>query len=539
MAKAADSVIVLDGDSLTLADVWRVAEGSAQVALSPLSRARAEASYAQNQALLASGAVVYGVTTGVGDSLKQRVSLDRTARMQEALVQLCVCGSGPSLPRPATRALLLARANSLAKGYSAVRPVVIERIIDLLNADLLPLIPEQGSIGASGDLVPSAYLALALLGERSLQRRGQLIPAAQAWAELGREPLSLQAKEGLALLNGTPLMSGLAALTALAAERVAGLADLCTALCVEALEGNSGPFHPFIHTLKAHPGQARSAAHIRAWLAGSQLARSVAQLQAAIATAGQSAQRMLPVRIQDPYSLRCAPQCIGALYDTLDFVRPWIERELNSANDNPLYDPQAGEVHSGGNFAGFHMALAMDALKTAVASVADLLDRQFALLVDPRYSNGLPPNLAPPLPPEHEEAGIHHGFKTAQIALSSLAAEALSACMPLSAFSRSTECHNQDKVSMGAVAARRARDVVELSERCCAMHLLGLCQAAELRGATRLGQTRRAFQQIRAVSRFVDRDRPLDGDIQAVLGLIGSGALLGTAAADDESVCTS
>jgi histidine ammonia-lyase/phenylalanine ammonia-lyase len=211
----------------------------------------------------------------------------------------------------------------------------------------------------------------------------------------------------------------------------------------------------------------------------------------------------------------------------VSWSREWIERELNSANDNPLYDAASGRVHSGGNFSGFHVGLAMDSLKMAVASVADLVDRQFQLLVDEKYSAGLPANLSPELDPEDELYGTQHGFKSFQIALSSLAAEALGRCMPMSAFSRSTEAHNQDKVSMGAAAARSARDVLEIVERCCAMHLLGACQAAEFRGSAGLGEgTGVVYERIRAVSAFVEGDRPLQPDIMAVAGLIRSGALL-------------
>jgi histidine ammonia-lyase/phenylalanine ammonia-lyase len=329
------------------------------------------------------------------------------------------------------------------------------------------------------------------------------------------EPLRLHAKEGLAILNGTCFMTGIAALVVLDAERIAELADVCTAMTCEGLTGISGPFDPFIHEVKPHPGQARSAAHIRSLIAGSQLVTSYED------AVGQDR------RIQDNYSLRCAPQCIGALYDAVEWAHQWIERELNSANDNPLYDAQAGRVHSGGNFSGFHVALAMDSLKTAVASVADLLDRQFELLVDEKYSSGLPANLSPNFDPSDPAYGTQHGFKSFQIALSSLAAEALGRCMPMSAFSRSTEAHNQDKVSMGAAAARSARDVVELTQRCCAMHLLGACQAADLRGADRLGVgTRRVYERIRSASRSVERDRPLKQDIEAVSAMVRSGDLL-------------
>lgn len=504
------ATIALDGRSLTLEDVAAVARGRAPVALDRQAREAMQASFELNLRLVESETTVYGVTTGVGDSVGVKVGRERARELQEALIRLNGCGTGPELPEEQARAVLLARANCLARGVSAVRPLVVERMLELLNLGWAPVIPEQGSIGASGDLVPSSYIGAALLGQRELRRDGVTRPAAEVWRELGVEPLRLEPKEGLAILNGTCFMTGIAALAVLDAERLARIADLCTALTCEALTAVGGPFHPFIADVKPHPGQARSAAQIRGLLDGSRL---VVGYDDAVAN-----QR----RIQDSYSVRCAPHCIGTLYDTAAWCREWIGRELNSANDNPLYDAGEGRVHSGGNFSGFHVALAMDALKVAAASVADLVDRQFELIVDEKFNAGLTPNLvAPPAD------GTQHGFKSPQIALSALAGEALGRGMPMTAFSRSTEAHNQDKVSNGAVAARSARDVIELAERCCAIHLLGACQAADLRGPERLAPgTRAAYESVRSVSAFVERDRPLQEDIYAVAALIRSGALL-------------
>jgi phenylalanine ammonia-lyase len=506
--------VELDGRSLDLDQVKWVARRRARVELGPGVRERVEASYRFNQETIHSGVPVYGVTTGVGDSVGRRVNVDRAGLLQEALIRANGCGTGPSLPADQTRAVVLARANCLARGHSAVRPVILERMIELLNHDVVPIIPEQGSIGASGDLVPSSYIGAMLMGRRNVLWQGEIVPAAQALESFGFEPVRLEAKEGLAVLNGTCFMTGIAALAVHDAERLARLADVLTAMTCEGLTGISGPFHPFIHEVKPHPGQGRSAGRIRSLLEGSRLARSY---QEAIRHGS---------RIQENYSLRCAPQCIGVLYDTVDWARRWIETEINSANDNPLFDAEARQVHSGGNFSGFYVGLAMDTLKTAVASVADLLDRQMELLVDEKFSGGLPPNLIVALPQDHPDAGIFHGFKAAQIAMSSLVAEALGLCMPMTAFSRSTECHNQDKVSMGAVAARQARNVIEIAERACAIHLLAACQAVELRDADGLGPTRAIYEKVRKVSRFVASDRELEEDIYQVAGLIRSDELL-------------
>lgn len=508
-------VVHLDGRSLTLEAVEAVARHGARAELHADVAARADASYQLNQQIIGAGTTVYGVTTGVGDSVSRKVALEGANLLQESLIRLNGCGTGPELSEGEARAVVVARANCLARGHSAVRPIVPERMLEMLNLGWAPVIPEQGSIGASGDLVPSSYIGAVLMGDREVTRAGRRLPAVTMWQEADREPLRLHAKEGLAILNGTCFMTGIGALVVLDAARLAVLADVCTALTCEGLTGITGPFDPFIHSVKPHPGQARSAERIRALLSGSRL---VTTYEDAVRSGR---------RVQDNYSLRCAPQCIGALYDTVDWTREWLERELNSANDNPLYDVASGQVHSGGNFSGFHVALAMDSLKMAVASVADLIDRQFELLVDEKYSGGLPPNLSPNVDENDPAFGTQHGFKSFQIALSSLVAEALGRCMPMSAFSRSTEAHNQDKVSNGASATRSARDVVELAERCCAMHLLGACQAADLRGADGLAPgTAAIYRKVRARSAFVDADRPLQPDIEAVTGLIRSGELL-------------
>ncbi|MGH2759453.1 MAG: aromatic amino acid lyase, partial [Actinomycetota bacterium] len=236
--------------------------------------------------------------------------------------------------------------------------------------------------------------------------------------------------------------------------------------------------------------------------------------------------RELEHKEQDKYSVRCAPHFTGVLRDSLDWIDGWLDVEINSTNDNPLFDPATGRVHSGGNFAGGHVALAMDALKTAVASVGDLMDRQLELVVDEKFNNGLTPNLIPHLPPDHPEAGVNHGFKAMQLACSSLCAEALSKCMPLTVFSRSTECHNQDKVSMGATAARQTRDVVALVEKVAAIHLIALCQAADLRGPDKLGATRTVYDRVRAHVEPLEVDRPMADDIMRVVEMMHDGTLV-------------
>lgn len=515
--------IFLNGESLTLEEVDAVARHSAMVQLDPAPRIRdhIKASCDLNDKLLAAGLPVYGVTTGFGDSVNRQVGLDKAYRVPEFEIRKNGCGRGPYLPEDQARAVVLARTNCLVRGNSAVRLTLIDNLIRLLNSHITPCIREIGSVGASGDLIPGSYIAATLMGTREVYYKGKVVSARQALAAEGIEPLVLGPKEGLAMTNGTQFMTGLGSLVAQDAFEVARVADICSAMAVEVLGGVTGPFHPFLQKQKPHPGQWRSATHIRNLLTNSTLARDYAQVVEGLGTMDKGF-RILPIRIQDRYSLRCAPQFIGALYDCIEWVRQWLEVELNSSNDNPLYDVETGSVHSGGNFTGGHVGLAMDTLRTALASVGDLIDRQFAQLVDDKFSNGLPSGLVHPLPKGHPDEGIYHGFKGMQLLMSSLVAEALQRCIPMTIFSRSTAAHNQDKVSMGATSARISREVLSLVEEALAVHLIGLCQAADIRGPEGLGGTKAVYQLVRTVSSYVESDRELEEDISAVLDLIRS-----------------
>ncbi len=520
--------VAIDGRHLSLDDVAAVARGGARVALAddPSIADAIAASRTLRDELIARGTPLYGITTGFGDSVRRHIAPAQAAKLQAHLVRDLGNGTGVTSTEATARATVLIRANTLARGHSGVRLELVERLVELLNAGITPAIPEEGSVGASGDLVPLSYVAAAVNGTRTVLYRGEERPTTDALREVGLEPLELEPKEGLGLVNGTSFMTAFATLAAVDARRIALVADLCTAMATEVLLGNSGPFSPFLHeTAKPHPGQIRSAANVLAFLEGSNLAR---RFEDVVAQAGRidAGYREVSVPIQDQYSLRCAPHFVGTLWDALEWVDRWLEIEINSSNDNPLFDVAAGAVVSGGNFSGGHVALAMDALKTAVASIGDLLDRQLELVVDEKFNHGLTPNLIPVLEPGHPEAGLNHGFKGMQLACSSLTAEALSRCMPLTAFSRSTECHNQDKVSMGATAARQARDVVELVEKVACIHLLALCQAGDLRGADGLGRgTRPVYERVRAVVPMLETDRPMADDITAVRELLHSGDL--------------
>jgi histidine ammonia-lyase/phenylalanine ammonia-lyase len=520
--------IVIDGHSLTLDGLEAVARRKAKVVLAddPEMHARIAATCELNRKTVATGKPIYGVTTGPGHEVRQHIGVDRAARLQETFITFLGCGVGNTLSVEEGRALVLARINCLVRGYSAVRPELITRLVELLNRDIVPCVPAMGSVGASGDLIPSSYVAAVVMGRRKVYYQGTVRPTADVYAETGLAPMTLEPKEGLALVNGTNLMAGLGALAVVDARRLAAVADACTAMSTEALTAITGPFTAFLHEVaKPHAGQIASAARIRRLLDGSQLGLEFSKVVEEQGTL-QEGVRTLDREIQDAYSIRCAPQCVGALHDSLEWARQILEVELNSSNDNPLYDPATGEVASGGNFSGFHVGLVMDTVKIAVASVADLLDRQFALVNDDKYNRGLGVCCAAPVPDDHPDAGLRYGFKGMQLAISAVTAEALNAAAPMTVFSRSTACHSQDKVSMGAAAARPAREIVGLAQTVAAMHLLILSQAADLRGAEKLGTgTRRVYKAIRKVSRFVEEDRELEDDIQRVVALIQSGEL--------------
>ncbi|TBU80319.1 histidine ammonia-lyase [Pseudomonas daroniae] len=403
--------------------------------------------------------MIYGITTGYGDSCVVAVPLHQVEALPRHLYTFHGCGLGKLLDEPATRAVLAARLQSLCQGMSGVRLELLERLQAFIEHDVLPLIPEEGSVGASGDLTPLSYIAATLCGEREVMYRGERRSAADVHAELGWTPLVLRPKEALALMNGTAVMTALACQAYARADYLLKLATRITALNVIALQGNPEHFDERLFAAKPHPGQNQVAAWIRQDLA---IDAPTAPLH----------------RLQDRYSIRCAPHVLGVLADSLGLLRQFIETELNSANDNPLIDPDEERVLHGGHFYGGHIAFAMDSLKNLIGNLADLLDRQLALLVDTRYNHGLPSNLsgAPA-----ETAMINHGFKAVQIGASAWTAEALKNTMPASVFSRSTECHNQDKVSMGTIAARDALRSLELAEQVAAATLLAANQGVWLR----------------------------------------------------------
>ncbi|WP_305909466.1 aromatic amino acid ammonia-lyase [Methylomarinum sp. Ch1-1] len=496
-------IIMVDGKGMTIEDICRVAEAGARLELSdaPAFVERIDKGARFIETLLREEGFVYGVTTGYGDSCTVSIPLENVAELSKHLYTFHGCGMGAHFDPQQTRAILAVRLNSLAQGYSGVRYTLLQRIAELLKHDVLPLIPQEGSVGASGDLTPLSYLAAVLAGEREVLYQGEKQPTAKVFSRLNIEPLTLKPKEGLAIMNGTAVMTAVASLAYRRAEYLARLCTRITSLASVALNGNAYHFDAKLFSVKPHAGQIRAAARIRDDLhVTEQTPRN-------------------DTRLQDRYSLRCAPHVIGVLEDALPWLRQFIENELNSANDNPIIDAEGEHVLHGGHFYGGHIAFAMDSLKTAVANLADLLDRQMAQLMDPKFNHGLPANLSGA---KGKQAVLNHGFKAVQIAVSAWTAEALKLTMPASVFSRSTECHNQDKVSMGTIAARDCVRVLELTEQAAAAMLIAVVQGAELRGNTAsLSEgLRETMAQVRGRIPLLDGDRALEQELRLGVQLI-------------------
>jgi len=492
--------VIFDGQPLSIEDIGRIAHRKAKVELSraPAFVERIDKGARFIETLLNEQGFVYGVTTGFGDSCTVPIPLEWVNELSRHLYTFHGCGLGEHFSPEETRAIMAVRLNSLAQGYSGVRYLLLQRLAALLEHDILPLIPKEGSVGASGDLTPLSYVAAVLAGEREVLYRGERRPAGEVFADLGIEPLVLKPKEGLAIMNGTAAMTGVACLAYRRAEYLARLATRITSLASVALNGNAYHYDEKLFSVKPHAGQNRVAARIRADLQVS-----------------ESAPRH-DTRLQDRYSLRCAPHVIGVLEDALPWLRQFIENELNSANDNPIIDAEGEHVLHGGHFYGGHIAFAMDSLKNAVANLADLLDRQMAQLMDPKFNQGLPANLSGAT---GAKAMLNHGFKAVQIAVSAWTAEALKLTMPASVFSRSTECHNQDKVSMGTIAARDCIRVLELTEQVAAAALLAAVQGVELRGGIELlsPSAVRTIRQVREKSAFLGEDRGLEKELRVIV----------------------
>lgn len=498
--------IEIDGNTLTLEDLERVAHDPAvRVALAEGVQARIQRSRDVVERAVAEGATVYGVTTGFGRLAETPIPADRLEELQINLIRSHACGVGTPLPRAETRAITLLRANVLAKGYSGVRPVVVQRLLDLLNHGIHPVIPEQGSVGASGDLAPLSHLALVLVGEGQAEVGGEILPGNEALRRAGLEPLRLQAKEGLALNNGTQFMAGLGALLLLGAERAVEAAEVAGAMTLEGLRGTPDAFHPAVMKARPHPGQAASAERLRALLADSEIRES---------------HRDNDPRVQDAYALRCMPQVHGAARNALAYVRQVLETECNSATDNPLIFPDEGPnglVISGGNFHGQPVAQVLDLLAMALTDIGSMSERRTERLVNPDLSGDLPPFLT-------RDPGVCSGFMLAQITAAALVSENKVLSHPASVDSIPTGANKEDHVSMGAHGAVKARRVLRNTEAVLAVELMCAAQALEFRKPLRPGRgVQRAYEAFRARIGVLDADRALGPDIEAAAALVREG----------------
>jgi histidine ammonia-lyase len=505
VALAGKSAIYLDGESLTLEQVVAVARAGVKVELSPEAREKVAVSRDFVDKLINQNQVAYGITTGFGKFSDVGISKQDSQVLQRNLIMSHATGVGEPLAAEIVRAIMLLRANALAKGYSGIRLATLQTLIDLLNSGIVPIIPEKGSLGASGDLAPLSHLVLVLLGEGEAWYRGHRMSGAKALDLARITPVTLAGKEGLALINGTQVMTAIAALAVWDADNLSRAADIAGAMSIEALEGILSAFDPKVHGVRPHPGQLEVAENILSLTKGSDYVAGIN-----------------PSKVQDAYALRCIAQVHGPSRDAFRYVRQVVETEINSATDNPLIFPDSGEVISGGNFHGQPVALAMDFLGIAAAELANISERRLERLVNPALS-GLPAFLTP-------KGGLNSGFMITQYSAASLVSENKVLAHPASVDSIPSSGNQEDHVSMGTIAARKARSILDNSVTVVAMELLAACQAVDLRTNSKkmqLGRgTREAYKLVRSKIAQLMEDRIMYLDINTAKDLVVGGKLV-------------
>jgi histidine ammonia-lyase len=495
--------IQIEGEHLTIEDLRRLVFGAAEAELSAAAREKMKASREVIERLATADSAVYGVNTGFGRMSGTRISPDEIRQLQLNLVRSHACGVGAPLSEPATRAMLALRANAIAKGFSGVRPILAETLIAMLNRRVHPVIPSQGSAGASGDLAPLAHLAQVAIGEGQAVFQGRAMPGRDAMRAAGIAPLTLEAKEGLALLNGTQAMLAVLALALHEAEIAADTADVATALSLDALRGSPAAFDARIMQARPHVGAAITARSIERLNRGSEIRESHRSPD-------------VDPRVQDPYSLRCAPQVHGAVRDALAQIRAAVAIEINSATDNPLVFAETGDVLSGGNFHGQPLAMAADQMAVALATLGGISERRIEQMTNPQTSM-LPAFLV-------GEAGLNSGFMILQVTAAALASETRALAAPHSIGSIPTSANQEDYVSMGMGAARRLAPMLANLRNILAIELLAACQGIDFLEPLRPGlEARKAYDIVRSLSKRVDSDRSLALDIQAVSAAVEAG----------------
>ncbi|MBE5395592.1 MULTISPECIES: histidine ammonia-lyase [Brevibacillus] len=493
--------IRLDGHKLTIEQVAAIARKFEQIELTPEAVEKIRKSRSMVEQMVQNQQVVYGITTGFGKFSDVVIPQEDVSQLQENLIMSHACGIGDPYPTEVVRAMMALRINALAKGYSGIREETINLLIEMCNRGVHPIIPQQGSLGASGDLAPLSHMVLVMLGKGEAEVNGTRMPGKAALESAGLSPIRLEAKEGLALINGTQAMTALLCLAVADAHALIENADVIAAMTVEALHGIPKAFDPQLHLVRAHPGQQESARKLLAHLAGSE--RTTAQGE---------------LRVQDAYSLRCVPQVHGATRDAWEYVRAAVTRECNSVTDNPILFAETGDVISGGNFHGQPMALAADFLAIAIAELANISERRTERLVNPQLS-GLPGFLT-------EKGGLHSGFMITQYAAASIVSENKVLCHPASVDSIPSSANQEDHVSMGTTAARKLRTVIANSMKVLAIEYLAAAQAIEF-GKGKLGiGTEKAYAKLREVIPPLSEDREMHVDMAKAAELLASGCLV-------------
>src|SRR6059058_4757699 len=492
----------LNGQTLTLTEIATVAFGEVPVKVSSSARPRVNASRRVVEDIVARDDIVYGVSTGFGKLSDVRIPHDALAELQLNLVRSHACGIGSPLSEPEVRAMMLLRANVLALGFSGIRLEIIDTLCELLNRRVSPVIPEKGSVGASGDLAPLAHLALSLIGEGEAFFQGERMESREAFRRAGLEPVELQAKDGLALLNGTQAMHAVGGLALLRAKRLAHVADVAGAMTLGGVMGTPRAFDPRLQRTRPHPGQVAVGEHMRELLRGSEIRES---------------HRQNDPRVQDAYSLRCIPQVHGAARDALGYVEKILEIESAGATDNPLVFPESGDVISGGNFHGAPLALALDFAAIALTDLMSISERRIERLVNPDLSYGLPAFLA-------RKPGLQSGMMIAQVAAASLLNEAKVLAHPASIDNVPTSAGKEDHVSMGMTSAVKLRSIVENAENLLAIELLAGAEALERRRPLKGGAgVERAYATVRKYAGPLLEDRALAPDIAAIATAVRAG----------------
>ncbi|MDH5715563.1 MAG: histidine ammonia-lyase [Candidatus Aminicenantes bacterium] len=493
----------LNGETLTLEEVGRVAHSQAKVELAEEASRRVAEARRVVEEKLKGGEPVYGVNTGFGQLCEVRIPTEKVEELQVNLLRSHAAGVGETLDQDSVRAVMVLMANNLAKGHSGIRPETVQALIDMLNHGVHPLIPCKGSVGASGDLAPLSHLSLVLIGEGEAIFKGNKLSGGEALREAGLKPIKLRAKEGLSLVNGCQFTGGLGAMTLLAGEQCCRIADTAGALSFEALLGDIRAFDERIHQARPHPGQAAVASNFRRLLAESPRVKSGERKE----------------KTQDCYSLRCLPQVHGAVRDALSFVRQVLEREINSATDNPLVFAGESEILSGGNFHGEPLALALDFMGLALSELANISERRIERLLNPHLS-GLPASLV-------KECGLHSGLMMAQITAASLVSENKVLAHPASVDSIPTSAGKEDHVSMSSIAANKGRTILDNLQRVLAIELICGAQGLDLRRPLQSSPVlEKVHQLLRSKVEFLSRDRELHKDIEAVVDLIKGDELL-------------